>query len=241
MGASIILCEGETDQALMGCYLGKVAEWVFDKNRKADLFPSEQVIWYTDVHNNLKGIWQVGGNDFTGVVQKILKREQLEHQFDQLVIATDNDNPDEVKERLQKVLEAVTTVSGCKLGEEWQENKWGSFAIENSFGRSEIQFLYLLIPIQETGALETFMMNSLSEKSEEKRSVIEQSKKFVKDFQSDCYLKERREKIKAELGVSLSVFSPDRIFTTMKELIDSVEWEKFSTTHKQFDLLRQIY
>ena len=242
MGSSIILCEGETDQALLGCYLEKTAGWSFAKDQKADLFPLEQVVWYKDGHNNLKGIWQVGGNDFTDAVQKVLDRELLEHQFDHLVIVTDNDDSAEVRERLQEVLKTVAAVSrGCKLGEECEENQWGSFIIENSFSRSEIQFLYLLVPMQETGALETFMMNSLSEQSEEKRNVIDQSKVFVKGFQSDCYLKQRREKVKAELGVSLSVFSPDRIFTTMKELIDSVEWERFSTTHEQFELLKQVY
>jgi hypothetical protein len=46
--------------------------------------------------------------------------------------------------------------------------------------------------------------------------------------------------VKAELGVSLSVFSPDRIFTTMKELIDSVQWEKFATANAQFERLKEL-
>lgn len=85
------------------------------------------------------------------------------------------------------------------------------------------------------------MMNALSEQSKDKEHVIEESKTFIDGFQSDVYLKHRREKIKAELGVSLSIFSPDRIFTTMKELIDSVAWEDFSETHKQFELLKRLY
>lgn len=212
------------------------------KRQKDDLFPLEPVVWYKNKNNNLKGIWQVGGNDFHSTVQKVLEREWLEHKFDHLIIVTDHDDSKEVKARLQEVLDTVKMISGgCNLIEEYKENQWSSFTIENSFASADIQFLYLVVPIKETGALETFMMNSLSEQNEEQRSVIDQSKAFVSGFQSKCYLKQRRDKVKAELGVSLSVFSPDRIFTTMKELIDSVEWEKFSATHEQFKLLQQIY
>ena len=99
---------------------------------------------------------------------------------------------------------------------------------------------YLLVPLDSVGALETFMMNSLSEQNEEKSNVILQAKEFVKNFSSQVYLRERREKVKAELGVSLSVFSPDKVFTTMKELIDSAHWETFATANTQFERLKEL-
>jgi len=90
------------------------------------------------------------------------------------------------------------------------------------------------------GALETFMLDALSEKSPEKKHVVEQSRSFVKGFKSDVYLKKRRERTKAELGVALSAFSPDKVFTTMQELIDSFDWTEFEATDKQFKLLTEI-
>jgi len=59
-------------------------------------------------------------------------------------------------------------------------------------------------------------------------------------FKSDVYLKKRRERTKAELGVALSAFSPDKVFTTMQELIDSFDWTEFEATDKQFKLLTEI-
>ena len=119
-------------------------------------------------------------------------------------------------------------------------NKWVSVVYDNAFGSTEIRLCYVLVPLTEIGALETFMMNALSEQSTEQRSVILQAKEFVTNFSSEKYLRERREKIKAELGVSLSVFSPDRIFTTMKELLDSVQWSEFDTTNAQFNILKEL-
>ena len=84
------------------------------------------------------------------------------------------------------------------------------------------------------------MLASLSEQAAEKERVITQAKEFVENFKSDVYLRQRREKNKAELGVSLSIFSPDRIFTTMNELIRSVNWVEYQTAQKQFRLLRAI-
>lgn len=63
---------------------------------------------------------------------------------------------------------------------------------------------------------------------------------FVEGFESDMYLKKRRERTKAELGAALTVFSPDKVFTTMQELIDSVDWSKFEATDRQFKLLTEI-
>lgn len=241
MENSIILCEGETDQALIGCYLEKTAGWEF-KRLKKSLFPKEEICWYIDTNNCINGIWQVGGNDFNYAIQSIARREKSEHTFDKIVIITDHDDQTSVSDRLEQILDNITsTLNRAEIEQNFSDNKWGRISFEDDFSiKQTVQFLYLLVPLKETGALETFMMHALSEKSLEKKEVIDQAKKFVRDFRSSYYLKKRREKVKAELGVSMSVFSPDRIFTTMKELIDSVEWDEFAASHKQFDLLKDL-
>ena len=63
---------------------------------------------------------------------------------------------------------------------------------------------------------------------------------FIKGFQSEEFLKKRRERVKAELSVSISVFLPDRMFDTMTELIKSIDWADFRTTDTQFGVLLNI-
>lgn len=240
MVKSIILCEGETDQALVGCYLEKVAGWTFTRDIKDNPFPKESINWYTDKARHIFGIWQVGGNNFSIALKSLFEREKLEHSIDSVVIITDHDDKGAEQERVTTLQSVIATVLDDQIIEVTvTTNAWSIISFRDAFGATKVQFLYLLVPVEEYGALETFMMNALSEQSEEKEHVIEESKAFVNEFQSDVYLKQRRDRIKAELGVSLSIFSPDRIFTTMKELIDSVHWEKFEESHRQFDELNK--
>ena len=99
---------------------------------------------------------------------------------------------------------------------------------------------YLLVPKDSQGALETFILKAFSEKNENRKQVADQVKAFIQHFSSDVYLKSRREKIKAELGVSLSIFNPDKVFTTMDELLKSVDWHSFDIVNDHFKILCEI-
>lgn len=239
---SIILCEGETDQALVGCYIEKVAGWEYIRNPQNNPFPEESVAWYKDKNGLTNGIWQVGGNDFSKAIQSIFKREQLDHQINNIVIITDHDDQIAEGDRLSGIQEAIQEIIGNEQPDfQMSINQWNSISFHGPFDETRLQMLYLLVPKEEYGAMETYMMNAISEQSPEKEHVINESKAFINNFRSETYLQHRREKIKAQLGVSLSVFQPDRVFTPMKELIDSVSWESFSTTHRQFDLLHHLW
>lgn len=244
MSYSLILCEGETDQALIGCYMEKVYKWIYDKkysNNPDNPFPKENISWYNVHSNNIKGIWQIGGHSFSGAIKEIIEREKHEHVVERIAIITDHDDFEDAEiERINVLKKDISSFIGKKSEDIiLSKNKWEINTFPNDFSESKIQMLYLLVPLDGIGALETFMMDAISEQNEDKQYVIEKSKEFVNNFESDTYLTKRREKIKAELGISLSVFSPDRIFTTMKELIDSVAWDEFSTSHKQFELLKE--
>lgn len=53
----------------------------------------------------------------------------------------------------------------------------------------------------------------------------------------NVFLKRRRDKIKAELGMFVSVINPDKMFNTLRELNESVDWSKFDLTNSQFSML----
>lgn len=238
---NLILCEGETDQALIGSYLEATAGWGYLKKKSDFPFQEEKISAYQKDENNTLGIWQVGGNDFSHAIDVILEGAKKDNVVDNIAIVTDHDDQDAEQSRPQAILNQFSSSLGIgALMKENYLNKWSSISYNNVFGSAVIRFCYLLVPLEEVGALETFMMNSLSEQSPEKESVISQAKTFIRDFPSEIYLKERREKVKAELGISLSVFSPDRVFTTMKELIDSVSWGDFTTANAQFERLQEL-
>ena len=238
----LILCEGETDQVLISSYLEQVEEWRFFRYKDSP-FPKDRVTWYKkpEPDDAILGVWQVGGHDFAEPLRKIIIREKLEAGIERIAVVTDHDDEDAETERLDVVFRVICKETGtCFENGGFEAGRWYPFPVENRFGDDNIYAAYLLVPKAEVGALETFMLDALSEQDENKREVVDQAREFVGNFKSDIYLQKRREKTKAELGVSLAVFSPDKVFTTMEELIDSVNWGDFELSHKQFALLREI-
>ena len=236
----IILCEGETDQVLISSYLGKVRGWTYSRYKNSP-FPDDPVEWFKNELGEVLGIWPVGGSSFSEPIKKILIRERYEPTVEAIVVVTDHDDSSVENDRLNNMLDAINTAIAVEGSHEAIcPNQWYRFKVPGDFCEGEVRIGYLLVPLGEIGALETFMLDALSESSPEKERVIEQSRSFVQGFESDVYLRKRRERTKAELGVALAVFSPDKVFSTMKELIDSVDWSEFATTDKQFKLLTEI-
>ncbi len=87
----IILCEGETDQILLGCNLGQIGDWEFFKGNNMP-FSENPVNWFRNPENTILGIWQVGGNDFSDAVTKVLRMAYLEPSIEKLAIITDHDD-----------------------------------------------------------------------------------------------------------------------------------------------------
>lgn len=89
----VILCEGETDQILIGSYLEQIGNWNYLKDRKLP-FTKESINWFVNSENDFLGIWQVGGNDFTIPMRKVLEMAHYESSIQKLAIITDHDDSD---------------------------------------------------------------------------------------------------------------------------------------------------
>lgn len=159
-------------------------------------------------------------------------------------MVTDHDDESAEKERIETVQALLQ--EGLQL-ENYPDsfllnnrNNWAELAFDNRFGRASIRFCYLLVPKNGQGALESFMLKALAEQEQEKQSVVDQVRAFIEGFTSEQYLKKRRERIKAELGISFNIFCPDKMFLTMMELIESIDWSSFDETYHQFDVLHQM-
>lgn len=242
----IILCEGASDQILISSYLINEKGWKFIKQRKDFPFPEKEILWHVNAQGGYLGIWQIGGNAFEPAVRKIMEHEAFEHTVESLCIITDHDDEEAENQRPKGILNAANEILHIKDFDIDEliikfNHKWTSIEFKDSFFQEQrINICYLLVPLDSQGALETYMLNAFSENSDSKKKAIQQVKGFIKDFHSEEYLKKRRDRIKAELSISISVFLPDRIFDTMMELIRSVDWSEFRTTDTQFDVLLRI-
>lgn len=244
----IILCEGNSDQILLGHLIQKRKNWIFEKGLKNAPFKSPNIAWYKNSNKDIYGIWYVGGSNFKDALEKIFKREKLEHSLESLLIMTDNDDSNEADSRLNSIIQQISNTLSFTSEEQEDLNQrsknaeWCDISIKNDFSESSVvHFCYLLIPNRCNGSLETFMLNSLSEKDDSRKYVSEKAHKFVENFNSESkyniFLTRRRERVKAELGIFISVLNPDKMFDTLRELIESVDWNKFDTTKTQFSVL----
>ena len=244
----MIFCEGASDQILISAYLMKEKGWEFVKGRK-DSFPfsDKDLFWYVNESGEYLGIWQISGKSFEPVIRKVLVLEAVEHTVESICIITDHDDEDEAEsKRPEGIFNAVHEVLKIKDFDVNElivksNHRWTSIEYKDSFLQEQhMNICYLLVPLDSQGALETYMLNAISEDSESKKNAIRQVKAFIKGFQSEEFLKKRRERVKAELSVSISVFLPDRMFDTMTELIKSIDWADFRTTDTQFGVLLNI-
>jgi hypothetical protein len=237
----LILCEGISDRVLIGNYLSSVKGWEYVKKRTELPFDREEIDWYCDGKGAIAGLWSVGGNDFTGSVNKIADYERKADFLEKLVIVSDHDSDKEIKERFSGIAGSMKEIMNPQNHPDIdQVNSWQNISFTNDYSEeSVLKLCFLPIPLQSEGSLENFMLDALAE-DENKKEVIDQVKTFLRDIKTTEYLRKRREKIKAELGVSFSIFCPERMFDTMLELIRQVDWTEYKTANDHFGILLGI-
>ena len=132
-----------------------------------------------------------------------------------------------------------------------ENNTWNNSTYTNDiFDTSRIELLSLIIPFEDTGAIETFLLNALcieSEKSDPEKvdkEIINQCSHFIDTI--DCkgkYLKHRREKTKAKFDTAFVVMTPAEAFNQRQTLLRSIPWEQYEiiqTSFKQLGKLSKI-
>lgn len=98
-----------------------------------------------------------------------------------------------------------------------------------------MDFLLLAVPHNQQGALETLLLDAISE-DEYDRNIVEKSKLFVNKIapEAERYIGKRRLILKAYLGVTWAVQSPQKVFDFIDEQLRMVKWEKSKVLAKCF-------
>jgi len=243
---SLILCEGKTDAIFLSYYLEQVCGWThkFSKEdipKKFAIKPSakkgESAEWYRK-SNDFLLICGVGGKDNFGsfIKSKVTPAMIDSNVFSRIAIVTDRDDREEksicqsFKAMLMPIMSNV------------ENNVWTYSLYKNSFGQEKaVDFLLLIIPSDKEGALETTLMDAISE-DEYDKIIVERSKEHVETIAPNAskYIGKNRLKLKACLGVIWSIQSPEKIFSFIDEQIRSVRWEDSELISQCFDKLSGI-
>lgn len=226
----IIMCEGETDLILISYYLEKVKGWVYTGTPKGLTinFTKQENKAACNYQNSNKDellICAVGGKDnfgnfFNEHLKKPIMRSNAGETEYRIALVTDRDDfsVEEIENSISKELAPI--ISNIK------NNAWRPNEVNADLGtKVNIEFLLVVIPKENHGALETVLMEALS-KDDYDANIIEKSKQFITYIQpnADRYIHENRLQLKAQLGVVFSIFNPEKTFSLFKERLVSVKW-----------------
>lgn len=119
---------------------------------------------------------------------------------------------------------------------------WTSTSFSNKFNQEAVvRSLCIIIPHNKQGALETLLLEALSEDAYKKK-IINKSKTFVDSMVPDAskIITSDRLKLKTKLGVSLAVLYPEKVFSLIDEQLKSVPWEESKILSESFAQLLEI-
>ena len=175
---NLILCEGKTDAVIIGYYLMKTANYAYLKKPRFALPAknegNETCSWFENEKNTL-AIWGVGGySNINPRLTEIIELNKINFSIQKIVVLRDRDDKTD-----EEILSGFGKVLHIKHGEVLVNNEWSEFKLTDRFNtEQEYSFLPLIIPFDEAGALETFLMNSISENIDHKY-IVDESKEFV--------------------------------------------------------------
>ncbi|MCR4702501.1 MAG: hypothetical protein K5665_02430 [Saccharofermentans sp.] len=238
---SLILCEGMTDAILLSYYLIKTAGWSYCKQPKdiaiiEDKIKGESVNWYKKNEDRLL-ICGVGGKDKmkSFFADKILRTMTDAAAFSKIAVVLDRDDKEitDVEAHASSIFQPVIK---SMINNQWISNTYkGPYLDEN------VEALLVVIPTEHEGALETLLMDSISEDPYD-AVIVQKAGEFVADIEPDAgkYLVARRDKLKAHLGVTWAIQYPEKVFRFINDQINSVEWEKSEVLSECFKELIKI-
>jgi len=241
----IIMCEGETDLTLLGLYLKPMCGWKYLKKPKHPLNltinnsgSNQKSESYSRDSDELI-ICCVGGKDNFGPFFKnnirpmILLSSEKENDY-RIALVTDAD-----QRTASEIEEDILTQLSPDIGS-IKNNTWMNNSLQNSFSEQvNVDFLLCIIPKEGSGALETVLMSSLAE-MENGEMIVNSSGTFVDALPENKYIPSDRLKLKAKLGVALSVIYPDKVFSQFDKQLEIVDWSGSTTLAECFEELIKI-
>ena len=241
----LILCEGETDAILLSYYLQRTCGWNYSKrfpagmDIKAEKIHGESANWYRKDDNYLL-ICAVGSkNRFQcffkeKIAPPLQSSDTAAFSKIALLIDHDDDSEEEIVQRVRKELSLIARNA--------EHNAWTAHEYKNGYDETQqLDFLLLIIPRDREGALESLLLDAISENPYDK-NIVEKSRVFVDGIAPEAsrYIGKHRLILKAHLGVTWAIQSPQKVFQFIDEQLRSTPWEKSEILWETFKKIREI-
>lgn len=259
---SVVICEGNTDLTLIQYFLEKVYNWQFIKNDEHKKYGNiihkysgvQNVKWFKHINGSFLCIISAGGvSKIPNTLEKVLDLNRLGSfdKYERISVISDRDEVGTEQEFMTKLSTSFASYN-VVFQNNIEHNSWNKAMYRDSLQKegqdvSKVDFLPLIIPFEETGAIETFLLDALCETSEKEdelktdKIIIEQCRNFIDNINSNGkYLSHRREKTKAKFDTVFVVRTPSDAFNQRQSLLRSVPWEKYETVQNGFKQLSKL-
>lgn len=244
---SIIICEGETDFVFLQHFMIKVNGWKDSKQNSNPSFKSH-------VHNslsrdffkdsNMLTIISCGGcGNIKTVFEEVIRKNENEiedsERYTKIVVLTDNDD-DCVETRIVSELND-SVKNNIPIS---SNNNWTSLTFKDaSQNQFNCELLLLIIPFNENGALETFLLDSVSKADSYDAEIIRKAKEFVDSADPEKkYLTHRGFVTKAKLYAYFAIrIEPTKNhFRQRKDIFTKIPWEEYENIREVFKELKKL-
>lgn len=249
MKQSIIICEGETDAIIIQYYMRKALGWedVKDSSRQNRVLRSKgyraRLLEKTGKELTIASAGGVGKipETLANVFTRMKKSPpDMSEAYDDIVILTDRDDEDSEKNMSDAILRKAAEF-GVQLDALTDGKQWHTGSVTSDLGiEKTFRMLLLMIPDDENGAMESFLLKAISAESDYDRK-IQKGNAFVDSADPEKrYLTKRRYITKAKYDVYFSIRTPLEQFGERQHLLLHCPWEKYSTIREEFKLLSGI-
>lgn len=165
----------------------------------------------------------------------------LEEVYRKIVIVTDRDDDYSESDILKELTQVIDGHNG-KILDTLVNNEWCKVCFINSINEEfTIEFLLLVIPLSENGAIETVLLDSIAQKDDYDKVIVNQSKMFVDNMDPEVrYMKRRRDKLKAWFNIYFSIRVPEDFYKERQRIFNNFPWEENAYINKVFCKLSEL-
>ncbi|MBR4026420.1 MAG: DUF3226 domain-containing protein [Lachnospiraceae bacterium] len=243
---NIMLCEGSTDFILLQYFMRKAYNWQDSKEKILQNSKQFTRVRTLVKNENTLTIAGTGGcNKMIGCLKYLLEMSKISgyenEPFQKIAVMIDRDEittEEEFKAELKQCLDEESVI----IENDIVHNEWFSVFYENVRGeKKKVSILLLIIPFEETGALETFLLNAIAKKDTYDAELIKQCNQFVETVDIEKrYLNKRRYLTKSKFDVYFSIRTAAEQFVERQNILKNINWEDYEEIQNSFKKLKEL-
>lgn len=245
---NIILCEGSTDYFLLQYYMREVYQWIDDKSIQNGILKmpkqkSRNLVKNSDILTIMAvgGCSQIGNGLRAVLERNFLSPPPLSSVYNKIIIVTDRDEvgtEQAFMQELQQILNDYNVTCTSSISNDF----WLQCSMYNQIGLTlSFSILLLIIPFEENGAMETFLLNAIRDKDPYDKAIIDECNQLVDRIDPEKrYLTSRRYITKAKFDTYFSIRTPVEQYVERHNILKNVRWEQYNTIQTSFQKLGEL-